>query len=317
MKGLKSVEKSKILVVAGLFDLLWGITTIISPQIYFVIFSPLAPYFFPSWLFWSVTSISIGFLFLFTASNFYKYWPLLSIGWVYKVAVFIAIVLSIFSGAWPATGLIPAFAGGLVWVPSLSVLLLIGYKFYIKEEKLLEDEVMLEQEFESVSTYSGKNLKDLSEHNPIMLVFLRHLGCQFCKEMLKNLSKMKDEIHLSGKKLVLVHMSDPNFAESMLKKFGLSDAEHISDTNRALYRYFGLGRGFFTQVFGWQDLKKGFLLFVKKGYRIKMGLGDILQMPGLFIYFKGKIKMKYIHKHISDIPNYEQLLAYQPIMASK
>ena len=48
---------------------------------------------------------------------------------------------------------------------------------------------------------SFDNLKMLSDEKPVLLVFLRHFGCVFCKEAMADLSKLKNEI-IDFKKIV-------------------------------------------------------------------------------------------------------------------
>ena len=43
-------------------------------------------------------------------------------------------------------------------------------------------------------TNKGNTLGQMSEKNPILLVFLRHFGCTFCREAIDELSKKKANI---------------------------------------------------------------------------------------------------------------------------
>ncbi|MFM7090710.1 MAG: AhpC/TSA family protein, partial [Bacteroidota bacterium] len=57
-------------------------------------------------------------------------------------------------------------------------------------------------------TNKGETLLNLSNNNPVLLVFLRHFGCIFCKEALIDISKSKADIEAGGISIVFVHMTD-------------------------------------------------------------------------------------------------------------
>jgi len=55
---------------------------------------------------------------------------------------------------------------------------------------------------------TGGTLLELSRSNNILLVFLRHFGCVFCKEAMKDIANIKWDIRSKGVELVFVHMAD-------------------------------------------------------------------------------------------------------------
>ena len=103
-------------------------------------------------------------------------------------------------------------------------------------------------------------------------------------------------------------MAQANEADENFDKFGLNNLEHISDPACSLYSDFGLSKGSFRQLFGLQTWKRGFDL-KREGMKLSMKkIGDSLQMPGIFLICDGDIKESYIHKNISDKPDYEKLI---------
>lgn len=160
-----------------------------------------------------------------------------------------------------------------------------------------------------IVTNKGENLYDLSFHNPVMLFFLRHFGCIFCKESLYDLSKRKALFDKQGVQLVLVHMANNPEATEYLAQFGLEESAHISDIECKHYAEFGLVKGSFSQLYGLKVLMRG--IEVMSSNMPKSGLkkiGDGLQMPGIFLIYKGKIKDSFIHKLISDRPDYDAFI---------
>ena len=163
---------------------------------------------------------------------------------------------------------------------------------------------------EKMVTNKGENLLNLSFVQPVLLVFLRQLGCTFCREALVDISKERKKIEGLGTKIVLVHMADPEVAEEFFSKFELPGIAHISDPECNYYRSFGLGKGTFTQLFGLSTWIRGFDIGVIQGYGLEYGshLGDSFQMPGVFMLQDGEVKESYIHKLASSRPDYHELV---------
>jgi peroxiredoxin len=163
---------------------------------------------------------------------------------------------------------------------------------------------------EEMRTNTGLTLQSLTFQSPVMLVFLRHFGCVFCKEALDDISKRKESIESSGVKIVFVHMSDETTANEYFSRFHLKDVTFVSDPNQRYYAAFGLQRGSFNQLFGLQVWMRGFKLQNENGYNLEMAkrLGDSFQMPGVFILHEGQIKEKFIHRHAAERPDYNQLV---------
>lgn len=162
---------------------------------------------------------------------------------------------------------------------------------------------------QEMKTNDGTNILDLSFRQPVMLVFLRHFGCTFCREALADIAAQKQELESKGARIVFVHMSEDKVAEEFFTKFGLPGIPHISDRECRFYKAFGLGKGTFTQLFGLSTWIRGFDAGFIRGHGIEFGahLGDSFQMPGVFILQDGTIKESYIHKLASDRPDYEEL----------
>ncbi len=156
-----------------------------------------------------------------------------------------------------------------------------------------------------------ENLKSLSEEKPILLVFLRHFGCVFCKEALSNLSKKREQFENRGIQIVFVHMSENDEADDYFIKYKLEGISHISDPMANYYKAFKLTKGSFMQLYGLQTWIRGYSL-KKEGHQLEMAanLGDSTQMPGLFLIQNGEVSEQYIHKRASDKPNYEKFLNF-------
>lgn len=159
-------------------------------------------------------------------------------------------------------------------------------------------------------TMEGRSVLEISGEQPVLLVFLRHFGCTFCREALQDLSNKLLEIDRHGAKLVLVHMSDKETSDKYFTKYNLSRIDSVSDPACAFYQAFGLTKGTARQLFGLHSWIRGFQAGVIDGHGVGyQQLGDGFQMPGVFVIREGKIRGKFIHKLAGDRPSYLDLLA--------
>lgn len=163
-------------------------------------------------------------------------------------------------------------------------------------------------DFSDVMTFHKKNLIELSYNKKVMLVFLRHFGCSFCREALADIRDLDANKNSKNVEIVLIHMSTPEIAEEYFKKYSLDHLDQISDPECKLYESFGLFKANFNQLFGFRSWIRGIETGLIKGHGWGKQLGDGFQMPGIFTLSKGKIVSEFRHKYPSDKPDYEQLM---------
>lgn len=159
-------------------------------------------------------------------------------------------------------------------------------------------------ELDRWSTSRGEGLGTLSERTPVLLVFLRHAGCTFCREALADLARQRVRIEKAGIHIVLVHMSSRERFRQFAGGYKLDDLDHITNPNRDLYRAFGLKRGSLRQLFGLEVWKRGVKAGIQDGHGIGATEGDAMQMPGAFLLHEGKVIRSHRHHLASDRPNY-------------
>ena len=159
-------------------------------------------------------------------------------------------------------------------------------------------------------THSDLNVSELTFEIPLIFIFLRHLGCTFCRETLHDVARQRQSIELEGAGIVLVHMSPQEEAEEVFERYGLKDVIHISDPDQELYRAFSLQRGGLLRMMGLKVWIRGFIAGVMNGHGYGGKMGDVMQMPGVFLVHEGKILLHYRHKSPADRPDYVQLATY-------
>lgn len=164
-------------------------------------------------------------------------------------------------------------------------------------------------DLQEIKTNKNRSLLEASKTRPVLLVFLRHFGCIFCREAMKDLSKNRSNIESRGVSIIFVHMSDESTADNYFSDYGLEEIEHISDPGCQVYSKFGLLKGSFNQLYGLQIWLRGIQTTVVEGTSFSLKqIGDGLQMPGVFYILDGVIREEYVHSRVSDRPNYLDLI---------
>lgn len=152
-------------------------------------------------------------------------------------------------------------------------------------------------------TNTGESLLELSNTQPVMLVFLRHSGCPFCREAMADVHDRRREIEARAR-IVFVHQSPEDEANAaFFAAAGLGDVPRISDPSLHLYRALGLKRGSVWAVFGpyvWLRSIQAMLSMRRLGRKV----GDVFQMPGVFIIHKGEMIASYRHRSQASRPDY-------------
>jgi peroxiredoxin len=165
------------------------------------------------------------------------------------------------------------------------------------------------QTLESGLTQSGESLVQLAEASPVLLVFLRHAGCTFCREALGDIALARGAIEAGGTRIVLVHMGDGEAIGRLIGKYGLSGVDRICDREQNLYRAFGLGRGRWRQLFGPKVLVRAFAAGLLSRHGIGRLTADSFQLPGLFLIGAKGIIRRFRHRTAADRPDYAAICA--------
>ena len=159
-------------------------------------------------------------------------------------------------------------------------------------------------------TESGRSLLEVVDASPVLLVFLRHFGCAFCRQALDQVSQIRGQIAAKGTNPVFVHLGSPERAQPYFDYYNLSTAERVSNPDASLYGHpaFALGR----QNPLWQlvtpSVWKGWLGGALRAYGIGMIREDAHQMPGVFFLKERRIVRGFRYQSIADEPNYLKLI---------
>ena len=168
-----------------------------------------------------------------------------------------------------------------------------------------------EQALASISTESGVSLLALAEASPVLLVFLRHFGCSFCRQAISDVAELKPEFDKRGVRPVFVHLGTPERAKPFFDYYGIGDVERVSDPEAAVYRMpvFAIARIHPVLTLFQPAVWAGWL----KGALFKHGIGAIKedgkQMQAIFFLKGPKIVRQFRYKTIADEPNYLKLVS--------
>lgn len=170
--------------------------------------------------------------------------------------------------------------------------------------------LVTEEVLRDIKVGDNTTLLDLSHEKTVLLVFLRHFGCIFCRQALKDIKAKQEEFRQNNTEVIFVHMSDMDKANKYFSEFGLSGVRSISDPETKIYANFGLVKGSFTQLYGLSVWAKGIQASRQEGISFSSKqIGDSFQMPGIFIIYKGEFQYSYYHRKISDKPDYSQIVS--------
>ncbi len=163
---------------------------------------------------------------------------------------------------------------------------------------------------EEFRTESGRTLLNVLDESPMLLVFLRHFGCSFCREALDRVSKVQDQLRARGVQPVFVHLGSPERAKPYFDYYNLSHVERVSNPDASLYTtpMFGLRRVnpflHFLQPTVWM----GWVRSAIRLYGIGIIHEDAHQMPGVFFLRNRAIVRSFRYRSIADQPDYLKLI---------
>lgn len=149
----------------------------------------------------------------------------------------------------------------------------------------------------------GSTLAELSTGQSLLVVFLRHSGCTFCRETLSDLRARRAEIESAGARIVLVHLGDDASARAFFGRYDLDDVSRVSDPDRLLYRAFRLPRGSFLGLFGPRVFFRGVAAVLAGHGPGRLG-GDGFQMPGAFVVRDGRVAGGRAHRDAAERRDY-------------
>ena len=304
---------SAVLVIAGIYNLLWGSWVVLQPLAFFE-WAKLAP---PNYLqIWQCVGMVVGVYglgYLIASSDPIRHWPIVFVGLLGKILGPIGFVSAAIQQtlSWTWAWII-VFNDLIWWIPFAGILYQ-TIRFASNSSASTEglrQRLSFDEAIHNVRSHRGTTLAQLSKERPTLVVFLRHTGCTFCRESVDDIARQRSKIEALGVQIAIIHMSDPMQATRMMSKSKLDDVHRYSDPYCALYEAFGLERGSLGQLFGFHVFWRGLVAGFVKGHGIGTLEGDGFRMPGVFLLDHGRIVSSYRAVTAADRPNYIDLASH-------
>lgn len=292
-----------VLHAAAVYNLVWGVALFVFPTQLFTWAGMAAPNYpaFVQCLGVLIGAFGIGYSL--AASDPASHWGLVLAGLLSKILAPIGFVGAVATGLLPPIFLLAVFVSDVAWWLPMTVILL--HAIYVSEVRAASGTVgTLVSELQQTRLANGETLWDASFRQPLLIVFIRHLGCAFCREALDDLKVQGEQIASAGALPIVVHATNPDEVQPLLDHYRLKDVAVISDPTRRLYRAFELQLGTWRQILGarvlWRAIAGGVVL--RHGFGAVRG--SMWQLTGAFLVHRGEIVRCYRNKSSSDRPNY-------------
>ncbi len=146
------------------------------------------------------------------------------------------------------------------------------------------------------------DLAKRSNNHPVLLVFLRHFGCIFCRELVTELSELRPTLNEMDIELAFVHVGTDQASDEFFTRFKLPKVARFSDPQSEYYEKFGLKQMTLAGMVSFATIA-GSIRALKSGGRQGKTEGNPKMMPGLFFVSHGKIVRSFIHKSPGDKPD--------------
>jgi hypothetical protein len=145
-----------------------------------------------------------------------------------------------------------------------------------------------------------------SPDGPTLLVFLRHFGCIFCKEMLRDV-RDASRAGVSYPRVIVFCQADLDEATAFFAKHW-PEAHVVCDPSKAFYDGVGLTHGTFAQMFGPRVWACGVRAVSKGNMQSLRIIGDPWTMPGtLAVDASGAVVWQHTFQHAGDHPDYKRV----------
>ncbi len=296
---------SRTLAFAALYNLVWGAAVVLLPEQTSQLagFDP-PPRYIELWQCIGMIVGVYGVGYWIASRDPVTHWPIILVGLLGKIFGPVGLAVSLWRGTLPAEMLGTIVFNDLIWWVPFALTL---WHAATEHSRIRAPVRPSEKPSQTLRDQYGKTLAELAEEAGVLVVFLRHAGCTFCREAIADIAAIKDELLAASIAPVFVHMGDET-AVGKFEKHGLQDASRFSDPGRQLYREFELEIGSLGQLFGPHTFIRGIKAAILDGHGFGVLEGNGLQMPGVFLIRNGEIVTAYRHQAASDRPDYTALL---------
>jgi hypothetical protein len=310
----------RVLLAAAAYNIAWGVFVVLAPGALFD-WSGIQPPRYPS--LWQCVGMIVGVCgvgYWLAAADVRRYWPIVLVGLLGKIFGPVGFVVAAARGELPWSWGATLITNDLIWWAPFAAMLYLTYRQHVDSDvhevdahatdayatdadaaKATSD--VAHNAMTTAISQQGETIVALSEAAPLLLLFLRHAGCTFCRQALADVARRREALEAAGIRLGLVHMGSERDAAATFAAYGLGDLPRFSDQRCDLYREFGLERGGWWQIWGPKVWWRG-LVSLLTGHGIGPLRGDVFRMPGAFLVDHGDVIRAFRHQTSADRPDY-------------
>ena len=306
-----------VLMAAAAYNLIWGGWVVLRPMDLFNLTGIEQPLYPGIWQCVGMIVGVYGIGYAIASTNPCRHWPIVLVGFLGKVFGPIGMAYNFVALPVDAPGRLPLswawinVTNDLIWLVPFAAILYHAFKTWndpSSHQPAMEPSESTDEGFQEINrrfrTQFDESIATLSDRSPVLVVFLRHSGCTFCREALQDLVEQRARIEAKGTQIVLVHMGDTEAGQSLFESYGLGDIHQISDPKCELYRAYDLRRGRLGQLFGPDVFWRGFKAAILNRHGVGKLDGDGFQMPGTFLVRDQQIVAAYRHQNAASRPDY-------------
>lgn len=299
----------RLLVCAGLYHIAFALWTNAWPHLGFDICGLPRPNHPMLWRAIGIISGTLGLGFLIASRDPVRHWPIVLIGFIKSSASILLVGIAILHRDIPLVTIWFLLIDDLIWWFPFAMILWAALQAYAGIPPDGSKPLTLAEAAAAHHLSDGRTLAEASEERPLALVFLRHFGCTFTRQILRSLENLRAVADANGARLVLVHMLQNGQETAYLGD--RSGVPRIADPRCRLYRAFGLGKGGFWELFGPRVWWRG-AIAVFRGCGVGHLAGDGLQMPGAFLFHRNQIVAAQPAATAADLPDLPALFQGLP-----
>ena len=155
----------------------------------------------------------------------------------------------------------------------------------------------------TLSTVDGDvELRERWERGPLVVMFMRHFGCAFCREHLNEMGRAFDDFQDAGADVVAVFQYDAQstqkFCDGRKVPF-----DCLGDPERTAYAEVSLGRGSAMQIVNPKVALRGLGAARHGAFAGLPRGGDVAQLPGTFVVDRdGRVVLAHYSASSADNP---------------
>lgn len=150
----------------------------------------------------------------------------------------------------------------------------------------------------------GKTLREELGTQPTLLVFVRHFGCIFCREMIADIGTAVQR-NPAYPPVLFFYQGTAEQGKEFFPKYW-DKARAVADLPKHFYTAFGIENGSIGQLFGPEVWACG-MRAAAKGHFVGTPVGDPMTMPGVLLVHRNQILWRHHFRHVGDHPDFDAL----------